>query len=120
MLRPRGYQVFAVSPNAKQVEGDPSYPNVKSVPGGIDAVVIGTRPALAGDTIRECAERASSRCGCIAAREWEASPRLLPSTGAHTGSPSSTAAAYACSIPPQISGTRRCVFTLTGKVPRQV
>ena len=77
---PRGYQVSAVSPNAKQVEGDPSYPNVKSVPGGVHAVVIGTRPALAGDTMRECAERASSRCGCIAAREWEASPRLLPST----------------------------------------
>ena len=43
-VQDRGYQVFAVNPNAKQFEGDPSYPSVKSVPGGIGAVVIGIRP----------------------------------------------------------------------------
>jgi predicted CoA-binding protein len=55
-LRERGYQVFAVNPNATQVEGDPAYPDLKSIPGGVDAVVIGTRPEHAGDTMRECAE----------------------------------------------------------------
>jgi predicted CoA-binding protein len=54
-LRERGYQVFAVNPNASEVEGDPSYPDVKSVPGGVEAVVIATRPELAIDTMRECA-----------------------------------------------------------------
>ena len=55
-LRERGYEVFAVNPNAREVEGDPCYPDVGSIPGGVDAVVIGTRPAFAADTMRECAE----------------------------------------------------------------
>jgi hypothetical protein len=55
-LRQRGYQVFAVNPNADQVEGDRSYHDLKSIPGGVQAVVIGTRPEIAEDTMRECAE----------------------------------------------------------------
>lgn len=55
-LRARGYQVFAVNPNADTVEGDPCYPDLKSVPDGVEAVVIGTRPELAEATMRECAE----------------------------------------------------------------
>lgn len=55
-LRERGYQVFAVNPNASHVEGDRSYPDLKSIPGGIQAVVIATRPEIAIDTIRDCAE----------------------------------------------------------------
>jgi predicted CoA-binding protein len=55
-LRERGYQVFAVNPNASEVEGDRSYPDLKSIPGGIEAVVIATRPEAAIDTMRECAE----------------------------------------------------------------
>jgi predicted CoA-binding protein len=55
-LRQRGYEVFAVNPNADQVEGDPAYPSLSSIPGGVDAVVIGTRPDRAAATMRECAE----------------------------------------------------------------
>jgi hypothetical protein len=55
-LRSRGYDVFAVNPNAETVEGDPSYPNLKSIPDGVDAVVIATNPERAGATIAECAE----------------------------------------------------------------
>ena len=55
-LRGRGYEVFAVNPNAGSVEGDPCFPDLKSIPGGVDAVVIGTRPAHAEATMRECAE----------------------------------------------------------------
>jgi uncharacterized protein len=55
-LRERGYDVFAVNPNAREVEGDESYPDLKSIPGGVEAVVIGTRPEIADDTMRECAE----------------------------------------------------------------
>jgi predicted CoA-binding protein len=53
-LRERGYQVFAVNPNAAQVEGDPCYRDLKAIPGGVEAVVIGTRPERADDTMREC------------------------------------------------------------------
>ena len=55
-LRDRGYEVFAVNPNAEAVEGDRSYPDLRSIPGGVDAVVIGTRPERAEATMRECAE----------------------------------------------------------------
>jgi predicted CoA-binding protein len=55
-LRDRGYQVFAVNPNADQVEGDTCYHDLRSIPGGIDAVVIGTRPESAESTVRECAD----------------------------------------------------------------
>ncbi len=55
-LRERGYDVFAVNPNADEVEGDRSYHDLHSIPGGVDGVVIGTRPETAEGTIRECAE----------------------------------------------------------------
>lgn len=55
-LRDRGYEVFAVNPYADQVEGDRCYHDLKSIPGGVEAVVIGTRPEAAEATMRECAE----------------------------------------------------------------
>ena len=55
-LRDRGYEVFAVNPNADEVEGDVCYHDLKSIPGGVDAVVIGTSPSHAESTMQECNE----------------------------------------------------------------
>ena len=55
-LRDRGYQVFAVNPNADKVEGASCYHDLRSIPGGVDAVVIATAPDKAEGTMRECAE----------------------------------------------------------------
>ena len=55
-LRERGYEVFAVNPNADEVEGDRAYHDLGAIPGGVEAVVIGTRPEIAEQTMRECAE----------------------------------------------------------------
>jgi len=55
-LRKSGYEVFAVNPNATEVEGDPAYPNLAAIDGGVDAVVIATRPDYAVDTMREAAD----------------------------------------------------------------
>jgi hypothetical protein len=55
-LRERGYDVFAVNPNADEVEGDRCYKDLRSIPDGVEAVVIGTRPELAEDTMHECVE----------------------------------------------------------------
>ena len=55
-LRDRGYEVFAVNPNAQEVEGDRCYRDLASIPGGVDAVVIGTRPEIAEDTVRDCVD----------------------------------------------------------------
>src|SRR5688500_16087502 len=53
-LRDRGYDVFAIHPTADTVEGDPCWPSLAAVPGGVEAVVIATRPAHADATVREC------------------------------------------------------------------
>jgi len=55
-LRERGYQVFAVNPNADTVEGDPSYPSLAAIPDGVDAVVIGTSPQHADASMREAVD----------------------------------------------------------------
>jgi len=55
-LRDRGYEVFAVNPNATEVEGDPAYHDLHAIPGGVEAVVIGTRPEMAEQTVRECTD----------------------------------------------------------------
>jgi predicted CoA-binding protein len=55
-LRDRGYEVFAVNPNADNVEGARCYHDLASIPGGVDAVVIGTAPGKAEGTMRECVE----------------------------------------------------------------
>ena len=55
-LRERGYEVFAVNPNAEEVEGDRCYRDLASIPGGVEAVVIGTSPAHAQETMHECVE----------------------------------------------------------------
>jgi predicted CoA-binding protein len=44
-------EVFAVNPNADEVEGDACYHDLESIPGGaggVDAVVIATRPKTPG------------------------------------------------------------------------
>ena len=55
-LRERGYDVFPVNPNADEVEGDKAFASVTAIPGGVDAVVIGTRPERAQATMEECAD----------------------------------------------------------------
>ena len=53
-LRDRGYNVYAVNPNASEVEGDACYPNIKTIPGGVDAVVIATKPEVADVVMQDC------------------------------------------------------------------
>ena len=121
-LRARGYEVFAVNPKADEVEGDPCYQDLKSIPGGVDAVVIGTRPETAEITVRECAELGIKQV-------W-----MHRAFG--SGSVSDAATAYGreqgitvidggCPLmfgPTADVGHKmiRYVCTLTGKVPRKV
>jgi len=55
-LRGAGYEVFAVNPNTEMVEGDRAYTSLGAIPGGVDGVVVATRPAAADAIVRECAE----------------------------------------------------------------
>jgi uncharacterized protein len=79
-LRQRGYEVVAVNPNADTVEGDRCYHDLGSIPGGVDAVVIGTRPSWLRPPCGSAPSLASPRCGCTAAPGLAASRRRPPST----------------------------------------
>jgi predicted CoA-binding protein len=56
-LRASGYEVFPVNPNAESVEGVRCYPDVVSVPGALDGVVIVTHPGVSASVVRQCRER---------------------------------------------------------------
>jgi predicted CoA-binding protein len=53
-LKDRGYDVYAVNPNVEEIDGDRCYPDLHAIPGGVEWVVIGTRPERAQATVEEC------------------------------------------------------------------
>jgi len=55
-LRDSGHQVFAINPNANEVEGGPCYKDLRSLPAPVEAVVIATPPKAATQVVRDCAE----------------------------------------------------------------
>jgi predicted CoA-binding protein len=121
-LRDRGYEVFAVNPNAEEVEGDRCYHDLRTIPGGVDAVVIGTRPERAEETMRECDELGIKH--------------VWMHRGPGAGSVSEAAADYGrrrgiavidggcpCMFGPTADlghKAMRFVFTLSGNVPKEV
>lgn len=121
-LRQRGYQVFAINPNADDIAGDHCFHDLKSIPGGVDAVLIGTRPENAMATMRECADLGIQHV-------W-----MHRSVGTGSVSVEATAWGRAHGIhvidggcPLMFEPTAdpahkvmRSVFTLAGKVPRKV
>jgi predicted CoA-binding protein len=56
-LRDSGYRVFPINPSAAEVEGDPCYPNIQSIPEPVAAVVIATHPNTSIHIVRNCAEQ---------------------------------------------------------------
>lgn len=121
-LRERGYEVFAVNPNASTVEGDRAYRDLRSIQPGVEAVVIATRPERALDTVRECAELGIHHV-------W-----MHRGSGATSVSPEATAWGRARGIrvidggcplmfgPVADTGHKvmKGLLTLTGKVPRHI
>ncbi len=55
-LLERGFDAIAINPNADEIAGRPACPDLRSVPDGVEAVVIGTAPQRALDTMREAVE----------------------------------------------------------------
>jgi hypothetical protein len=55
-LKKSGHDVFAVNPNMRTFEGDCCYPNLQSIPGGVDGVVIITRPETTERIVRDCSD----------------------------------------------------------------
>ena len=53
-LKTTGHDVFAVNPQMRTFEGDRCYPDLQSIPGGVDGVVIITRPETTVRIVRDC------------------------------------------------------------------
>lgn len=53
-LRTAGYTVFAVNPQATEIEGAPCYPSVQAIPDGVDGAIIVTRPEATIAVVRDC------------------------------------------------------------------
>ena len=92
-LRDRGYEVFAVNPNADVVEGDPCFHDLRSIPGGVDAVVIATTPAVAPSVARECSELGITRVWMHRSFGGGSVSAEAHACAARTGSPRSPVAA---------------------------
>ena len=55
-LKTTGHDVFAVNPNMQTFDGDRCYPDVSSIPGGVDGVVIVTRPDVTERVVHQCSD----------------------------------------------------------------
>lgn len=51
-----GYQVAAVNPRLTSFEGDPCYPDLKSIPDRPEAVFILTNPQVTEEVVQQCVE----------------------------------------------------------------
>jgi len=60
-LKKTGHDVFAVNPHMQAFEGDRCYPDLQSIPGGVDGVVIVTRPETTERIVRDCTAAGVSR-----------------------------------------------------------
>jgi predicted CoA-binding protein len=65
-LKGAGHEVFAVNPQMSAFDGEPCFPSVGPIPGGVDGVVIATRPEIAEERSRAIAwQPACAASGCI-------------------------------------------------------
>ena len=121
-LRDTGHEVFAVNPNAEQVEGDQCYASVAAIPGGVDGVVIVTPAEAAVDVAVDCAAAGV--------------PRVWLHRGVGSGSSSEAAVAYChehgistipggcpCMFGETADPGHKCLLAMlriSGKLPRSV
>lgn len=55
-LKGTGHDVFAINPHLQTFDGDRCYPDVRSISGGVDGVVIVTRPEATEQVVRDCSD----------------------------------------------------------------
>lgn len=55
-MKKTGHDVFPVNPHMQSFDGDTCYPDLRSIPGGVDGVVIVTRPETTERIVRDCVD----------------------------------------------------------------
>ena len=121
-LKERGYEAFAVNPNTSTIDGDQTYPNLAAIPGGVEAVVIGTRPEHAVGTMREAVDLGLTK---VWMHRSFGGGSVSPEATEYGRSHGVTVIDGGCPLMfgPTADGGHKIMcrmFKLTGKVPRKV
>ena len=77
-LRDKGYEVFAVNPNAETVEDDPCYASMQAIPGGVDGAILVTNPEQTTHIVQDCVAAGVPRV-------WMHNNTLMPSSVSDEG-----------------------------------
>jgi predicted CoA-binding protein len=64
-LKKTGHDVFAVNPHMETFEGDHCYPDLQSIPGGVDGVVVITGQRPPSGSCMTAVRPEFGVCGCI-------------------------------------------------------
>lgn len=121
-LRDRDYEVFAVNPNADEVEGDRCYHSLAEIPGGVDAVVISTTPTVAENVVRDCVDLGITRVWLHRSLGTGSMSEAAVEIGHRHGIPVIAGGCPLMFAPAADPAHRmmRTILTLTGAVPRRV
>jgi len=76
-FRSKGYTMFPVNPHAATLEGDPCFPDLGSIPGGVDGVMIVTRPEITDAIVRDAVQAGVPRV-------WMHNNTFLPGSASET------------------------------------
>lgn len=114
--------MFAVNPHAESVEGDPAYANLAAIPGGVEAVVVATSPQHAGATVQEAIDLGITQVWMHRSVDKGSVDDDATRLGRENGL---TVIDGGCPLmfgrPSDRSHRVMCrLFTLTGRVPREV
>ena len=73
-LKPKGYEIFLVHPEAQEISGQKCYPSVAALNGKIDAVLICVPPTAAKQALKETVEAGITK---IWLQQGSQSPEVL-------------------------------------------
>ncbi len=73
-LKPKGYEIFLVHPDAQEISGQKCYPNIAALDGKVDAVLICLPPAAAKNALKETVDAGYTK---IWLQQGSQSPEVL-------------------------------------------
>jgi predicted CoA-binding protein len=60
-LKKKGYEIFPVNPNAASIDGETCYPDLHSLPAGVDGIVLVVPPEQTERVVRDAARAGITR-----------------------------------------------------------
>lgn len=115
-LKAKGYRVFAVHPQAPEVEGERAYPSLTALPGAVGGVVICVPPAQAEQVVHDAAGAGIRRVWLQQGAESEAAVRFCQEQGLSVVAGECIMMSVAPVAFPH--SMHRWVWRLLGKLPR--